>query len=513
MAVERADGGWTATLDSEITTSGGTLDELQFGLPESWSGPFSIEPSIPSEVIDLPNDGRVLVLHPPAPMGGTTRLHSRSAQDRRRPASSCSRGSPGRRLEVAVTILVLPTQYNLQQLAWDTRGLVEEPLPEIFEPSTVRSGLKTYSSATPRATAELKSIEKLAENAQVRFADLAWRGTLTAPAMEPASFDLEPAGSRNLLARPSATFRVDSLGDRWYAAIATGHRKSTLASFARHVHRLPLRIDVVYRGRLPDNPRDVPHEALAPWLVGLPVEQTLWTISGPRLGRAANDRCSSIGCPPPERKSHDSNPPQRLPRRLHQQLSSNRPMTSSDGTVLGSIAGSRLATPPSGLPHFPFHSCDASNVTEQVTHEEGKQMRLARQIAAWPAIEPVWNEPATPDGPLRSWQRSLGRSHGNAHSVLAGGAFAPPLEFPRAYAGDWATRVGQAAIACVVVLLIGWAIRATTLPDAFARWPQAAVIAVGLFWWLWLSPSAVGWIIVALGQPLARGLTGHLAPW
>ena len=25
------------------------------------------------------------------------------------------------------------------------------------------------------------------------------------------------------------------------------------------------------------------------------------------------------------------------------------------------------------------------------------------------------------------------------------------------------------------------------------------MIAFGLFWWLWLSPSAVGWIIVALG--------------
>ena len=60
MAVERADAGWTATLDSEITTSGGTLDEFRFGLPESWSGPFLIEPSIPSEVIDLPNSGAFL---------------------------------------------------------------------------------------------------------------------------------------------------------------------------------------------------------------------------------------------------------------------------------------------------------------------------------------------------------------------------------------------------------------------------------------------------------------------
>ena len=185
MAVERADGGWTATLDSEITTSGGTLDELQFGLPESWSGPFSIEPSIPSEVINLPNDGRVLVLHPPAPMGGTTRLRIRGPL-------KTDGGQPLRVPEVRLDgaqssrdFLVLPTQYNLQQLAWDTRGLVEESLPESFEQSTVRSGFKTYSRAPLPVPRRSSSPSKnLPRTRRCDLPTSRWPGTLTALAME-----------------------------------------------------------------------------------------------------------------------------------------------------------------------------------------------------------------------------------------------------------------------------------------------------------------------------------------
>jgi hypothetical protein len=36
------------------------------------------------------------------------------------------------------------------------------------------------------------------------------------------------------------------------------------------------------------------------------------------------------------------------------------------------------------------------------------------------------------------------------------------------------------------------------LRDSFSRWPHLPGVVIGLAWWLWLSPSSVGWLIVAV---------------
>ncbi len=497
MSIERADAGWTGTFDSEITTRGGTLEELRFGLAENWTGPFSIEPSMPSEVIDLPNKARILVLHPPAPIAGTARLriHGTLKTDGSQPLRV-----PEIRLDGAQStrdFLVLPTQYNMQQFVWDTRGLVEEPLPKIFEPPTARPNHKTYLRAAPRATGELKSIQKLADNAHVRVADVALAWHADGSCYGAASFDLEPAGIETCLLALPPNFELV-----YVATDGISQLRQPIANLRWRISlagaRLPLRIDVVYRGRLPDNMRDVPHEALAPWLVGLPIEKTLWTISGPRwAGLPTIDANHSLSAAEAEifRLKATTSLIETATTTMVEQSTDNvvrwyRPWLDRWLTARAAAKRPAVLAPPDG---------DAGNVTDQVTREESKHMRLARRIEAWPGVEPVWNQTPTLDNPLRSWQRSIGRSHDNAHAILAGGAFAPVLEYTRAYADDWASRIGQAAIACVVVLLIGWAIRVTRLGEAFDRWPQAAVIAFGLFWWLWISPSAVGWLFVALG--------------
>jgi len=34
--------------------------------------------------------------------------------------------------------------------------------------------------------------------------------------------------------------------------------------------------------------------------------------------------------------------------------------------------------------------------------------------------------------------------------------------------------------------------------DTFSRWPHLPGVVVGIAWWLWLSPSAIGWLIAAI---------------
>jgi hypothetical protein len=55
------------------------------------------------------------------------------------------------------------------------------------------------------------------------------------------------------------------------------------------------------------------------------------------------------------------------------------------------------------------------------------------------------------------------------------------------------------ALAICVAAWFGMKLRRyTRLRDALSRWPHLFGVVVGLAWWLWLAPSAVGWLIVAV---------------
>jgi hypothetical protein len=508
--VERLDTGWTATLDAEISTAGGTLDELRIGLPDNWQGPFSIDPPIPSQIVDSPDGVRVLIVQPSAPLTETTRLRIRApllstnTQPLRAPKLHFDGANPVREY------VVLPVEFNLQQLAWETRDLTEETLPEPFNQGPAPTGFKTYR-ASHNAAAELKSIEKLAENAHITLADivLAWHADQSCYGI--ATFDLDPAGAEScLLALPTDFELIDAAIDRLPQPRQVVANQRWRLSLGRA--RLPVRIEVVFRGLVPRDSRDVPHEALAPWLVGLPVEQTLWTIAGPPWAGLPTVNYQKSLAP------------------------ADIEIARLKSTVaLMNTAGSTLVDGPTqdiARWYRPWldrwrqtreslqrlaamsHSGDASTAAaETLSRADADQVQLARRLGVWSAVEPIWNEPIPQDSSSQTWQQSLGRHNPSAHYRLDGAATAPVLDYPRAFAGDWGSRVAQAAVACVIILLIGWAIRSTRLSDVIARWPQAAVIVLGLLWWLLLSPSAVGWIIVALGAfgPRIDRAIGRLA--
>ena len=55
------------------------------------------------------------------------------------------------------------------------------------------------------------------------------------------------------------------------------------------------------------------------------------------------------------------------------------------------------------------------------------------------------------------------------------------------------------ALAIFVAALLVWKLfRYERVRDVFSRWPQLPGVVIGLAWWLWLSPSALGWLIAAV---------------
>jgi hypothetical protein len=496
--VERSDTGWTASLDAELTIAGGTIDQLRLGLPNNWTGPFSIDPPMQSQIVDSPDGARVLIIDPPAPLTATARVSVRGPL-------AATGGQPIRAPDIyfdganaARDYLVLPFHHNLQQLAWEMRDLVEETLPKNFNAPTAATGAKTYLRASPRAAAELKSIEKLADNARVRLADIALAWHADGSCYGVASFDLDPAGVEScLLGLPSDFELVQlSIDEIAHPRQAVANQRWRL-SLGRA--RLPVRVEVVFRGSLPPgDTRDAPNEALAPWLVGIPVEQTLWTVSGPRWAGLPNVNLQE-SLPPADAE-------------IARLKSTAALIESAGATFIEASADEitrwyrpwldrwRLARDSlQRLTALSLNGESAAKTTETLSRTEAEQVQLARRLGIWPDVEPIWNAPSLHASPVQTWQQSLGRHHASAHYVVDNAATAPTLEYPKAFAGDWASRVGQAAVACVIILVVGWSIRATSLLDVFTRWPHAAVIAFGLLWWLLLSPSAVGWIIVAIG--------------
>ena len=69
---------------------------------------------------------------------------------------------------------------------------------------------------------------------------------------------------------------------------------------------------------------------------------------------------------------------------------------------------------------------------------------------------------------------------------------------PSGLSGEWLTRVlialGIASSLMLLFLARSW----RPAWELLARWPHLAGVAGGLVWWLFLSPSLLGWVVVAI---------------
>jgi hypothetical protein len=125
------------------------------------------------------------------------------------------------------------------------------------------------------------------------------------------------------------------------------------------------------------------------------------------------------------------------------------------------------------------------------------QERLAERLGMEEILAELSTDPPLDDSAVAACNASLGRSHGALGAMFLGETAEAQLTYASPYAGDLPSRVFHAFVAAVLLLVIVAVLRYTVALNWLRPHPQIAGIALGLFWWLFLWPSALGWLIVA----------------
>jgi hypothetical protein len=471
---------------------------VRIDAPASWSAPFKIEPAVPHRVIEMPGENRrQLLLLPPQPLSGEARFR---IEGRLSPTAGQRVRAPDARI-VGVDSLeqyfALPLQQELQSLAWETRGLKPAVVPSgLLQTTSTPQAVQTFLRAADQFRAELRSVEKIADDVQVRLADFAVHFSPDGTCNGAASFDIEPAGRTSCrLALPTGSnlvhlsvdgrpLRLAPVGDlRWQIPLSGG--------------RLPQRIEIVYSGDLPSDATVAP-VIEGPKLIGVPIERTLWTVSGPPFAGAAT--------------VPDVEPLSPLQLEVVRYESIAGLIETATGT-LAELASQetprwytawaqRLMASRDSIARLATVATESQLDPELIARMElveQDQDRLAERLGTYDLLDELWNDPPHGQSPIAAWNASRDGSHRTWQGMLLGEASSIQLSYTNGSGGEFTSQIVSALVAAALLLLAVAAVRYTRILVWFGQRPRYVVAAFGLFWWLFLWPSAVGWVIIFVG--------------
>jgi hypothetical protein len=491
-----------AKVEFQIDVAHGLVDELWLRVPPEWSGPYEVDP--PATVkVQGPGKGdsphlserpegagqpQRLVVELPASIAGRYRLVVTgplvvpSGQRVRVPEIVLEDA----RLDSHV--LILPTQAQLHPVAWDVQGLKEVPLPKDFSaPSVARESFVAYQVDGPSFHAVLRPLSGVA---QVHLADVsvAWRadGGYTGVAL----LDVETAGRKESTLRMPEGSRLVAVrvGGIPTGPEAAGRNRWRLAFLPSG---LPQRVEVVFQGTVASADVLGARRFESPALEDHPVRRTLWTISGPPSLCAVE----AVGLRSIDRREQDLIRLRSLSAMLKgaEDLSGEEPVQPKSWRAVWSDRW--------------WAARDAASRWLVLTDSADRRESLQRELSvleasvAWvaenrPARGDVGTGGTSADDPPALLQSCLDRPDSVARPTTTDGATSVVLEY-RALASDswWARFFAACGLGLLVAAcLIGS--HSGVLPALLSRWPHVLGVVAGLAWWLWLWPSAFGWLIV-----------------
>jgi hypothetical protein len=121
---------------------------------------------------------------------------------------------------------------------------------------------------------------------------------------------------------------------------------------------------------------------------------------------------------------------------------------------------------------------------------------VAQRVGLADSLTRLLREPAPIHQPADVWFRTLDRRRTVTWAVGGAGSHSITPRYQPVETDGFAPRLLAAVALGLAALAACAAVAGGLWLQLFQRWPHFVGIALGLAWWLWLWPSALGWVIV-----------------
>jgi len=481
---------WQLDLEYHLKVSGGLADQFQIEVPASWAGPHRVQPAATVKVVDVPGMAtRRLVIKPRTAVEGEYRLG----------ISGPLKVAAGERPSVvkpvladavvARHVLILPVHAQAPVMSWETHGLAPIPFPnELAVPAAARESFAAYRVTGGEYQALLRTGEEGQGKPQVGLTAVRIACHTDGTYHALASLDLEPGGlAACRVALPSAC-RLVQIAVAEHSAMATATEDDRwqipLGSSV-----LPQRIEILYTGLTPDPNHNRVREFAVPMLDGIPVRQCVWTVAAPNGDPVrAGDSLTSLT--PIQHALAGLRNEAALVERVAE-------LPGVEGEALGRwyrgwasrwvAARARVMRQLVRLEAV----SDTASVRAEVESLDKRQSAASQRLGLAALLSEAAGQVPREDLP------AIGLSGEEARrAAIEYGAVSIPAPIAVVFeqaASPHATRRLLAALAVAVLgSFAAWGTSLGVIPTFLHRWPYGVAVAIGLGWWCFLEPSAVG---------------------
>ncbi len=488
------DGVWHARWECRLEISDGLLEELSLDAPAAWGNRFRSSEGVRWSLGAMKEGRQEVSIRPKQPVKDrwwawvSGRLPLAPGESVAVP-DIAMRGS-----DAVARFVILPRRIDGRAMDWQVQGLERVPLAEVApELAPEHGALAAFRIMSKPFSAELPEVPAPWDAGRVHLAEyaLAWQEGGRAvgavwfdvePGTQPTCEILLPENSRPVLVQ------VDGVPAPLADPPDAGRLKVQLGPPG-----IPQRVEAVFEVDLP-RPVGGSLELAVPRIAQLPVERTLWTFAAPprRIARTSQaDQATSTGQIALARLEHHSV----LIDRYITAAGDDSPDTTRwyrRWLRYWAAAHEAARTEISRL----REETERRRARERIDELTQQQRQTAARLDADDALGELLEAGAGTRGLSGPWRAALfqGRSV-VGHQVVGGrseiSVDVTPLPATAVLDRLLAT-AGWAAVLGLWALGLHWGL----LKEAFRRWPQALGALAGLAWWVWLSPSALGLLLV-----------------
>ncbi len=490
-SLRREENAWAADVDVTFLVKKGGLDQLQFEIPAYWNDQLEIEMGAESRKLELDRDyelipipgleRRLLVLRPPQAITNEYQVHLRAP----RAVASDEQVSVPRVTVLGVNdvthFVFLPAQFE-----WNAPKLIrtssEQSSGEQFVRYQVPKNVVEFQ-------AELKAVRHEGK-AIVRLADIqvAWRSK--GATFGVVEFDIEPGSLRKCtIVLPEQVEIIHAtMGGIPASLTSAGSRRWNINL---GTDRLPKHIEIVFRGQLKEPPTVLTRDIYVPWITGVDVEKTLWTIHSPDgrgLGSPTDDASSVNASQQALQRLEATSSSVDLPKYV-------RAESSREDIERWYIPWERRWR---GDYHQAIRLGRESSNQDLINSAETLDEEIERVAAGLDTTSTrlqVGDEEALAD---QASELIRSTSHERTFATYASLSRASEQIQVRNRLSTTDDRLQRFAVSLLVVLVATtfWFAERSERSLWPIRSPQLIGVLLGLAWWLWLTPSFLGWIIV-----------------